>query len=91
MSATYLAVQQQLPPTPTLESFSSANQVGIAQLAVQYCNEVMATPSLQRKMFPGVTFNGSTFPSGTATRLQMTSLRRLVGSGLQAASRPRRR
>src|SRR5271168_1554584 len=33
---TYQAVQQQLPAIPTLESFSSAQQVGIAQLAIQY-------------------------------------------------------
>ena len=40
------AVQQQLPPTPTLESFSSANQVGIAQFAIQYCNEMVNNPTL---------------------------------------------
>jgi hypothetical protein len=64
---TYQSVQQQLPAAPTLESFSSANQVGIAQLAVQYCNQVMLTSSLQQKIFPGVTFNGSTFPAQTGT------------------------
>src|SRR5271169_1262724 len=45
VSATYLAVQQQLPPVATLESFSSANQVGIAQLAIQYCNEMVNNPA----------------------------------------------
>jgi hypothetical protein len=50
-NATYLAVQQQLPPTPTLEGFSSANQVGIAQLAIQYCNVAVNTPALQTKLF----------------------------------------
>ena len=44
VNATYLAVQQQLPPTPTLEGFSSANQVGVAQLAIQYCNVAVNTP-----------------------------------------------
>ncbi len=51
VSATYLAVQQQLPATPTLEAFSSANQVGIAQLAVQYCNTAVNTPALQAQLF----------------------------------------
>src|SRR5205807_2041827 len=55
--ATYRTVQQQLPSDPTLESFSSANQVGIAQLAIQYCNVAVTTPSLQAKLFPGVTFS----------------------------------
>jgi hypothetical protein len=63
---TYQSVQQQLPAAPTLESFSSANQVGIAQLAFQYCSQAMNTASLQQKIFPGVTFNGSTFPAQTS-------------------------
>jgi len=54
-------VQQQLPSVNTLEAFSSANQVGIAQLAVQYCNQMMTTPSLQAKIFPGVPFSATQF------------------------------
>ncbi|MGA2397705.1 MAG: LamG domain-containing protein [Steroidobacteraceae bacterium] len=65
--STYQSVQQQLPAVNTLEAYSSAAQVGVAQLAVQYCNQVMNTPSLQAQVFPGVTFNGSTFSSVTAT------------------------
>ena len=49
VNATYLAVQQQLPANPTLEGFSSANQIGIAQLAIQYCNAVVNSPSLSRR------------------------------------------
>jgi len=66
VTATYQSVQQQLPTVNTLEAFSSANQVGIAQLAVQYCNEMMTTPALQAKIFPGVTFSATQFstPAG---------------------------
>ncbi len=53
VSATYQAVQQQLPATPTLEAFSSANQVGIAQLAVQYCNVMVNNPSYFAKRTAG--------------------------------------
>jgi hypothetical protein len=60
--ATYQAVQQQLPPTPTLEGFSSANQVGIAQLAIQYCNVAANTPSLQTALF-GAPLSASQFTS----------------------------
>lgn len=56
VNATYLSVQQQLPSTSTLESFLAANQVGIAQLAIQYCTTMVNTPSLAAKVFPGVTF-----------------------------------
>ena len=58
--STYQTVQQQLPAVNTLEAYSSANQVGVAQLAVQYCQQVMGTPALQAAMFPGVTFSAST-------------------------------
>jgi hypothetical protein len=61
VSATYLAVQQQLPPIPTLEGFSSSNQVGVAQLAVQYCNEVVNNPTLLAQMLPSVTLSAGLF------------------------------
>jgi hypothetical protein len=59
--ATYQAVQQQLPPISTLESFSSAEQVGIAQIAIQYCNEMVNNPALVSAMFPGVTLSAGLF------------------------------
>jgi len=61
VNQTYLAVQQQLPSAPTVEAFLAANQVGIAQLAIQYCNVMVNTPALQAQMFPGVAFNGTLF------------------------------
>ena len=61
VAVTYKGVQQQLPPIPTLEGFSAANQVGVAQLAIQYCNTMMNTSALRAKIFPGVTFDGSQF------------------------------
>ena len=54
VAATYLAVQQQLPSLPTLEGFSAANQVGVAQLAIQYCNVMVNTPSYAAQVLPGV-------------------------------------
>jgi hypothetical protein len=71
VAATYLLVLQQLPATSMLESFSSANQVGIAQLAVQYCNVAVNTPAYQAALFPGVTFTASLYPAGAG---QVTSL-----------------
>jgi hypothetical protein len=80
---TYQAVQQQLPSTPTLESFSSANQVGIAQLAVQYCNVAITTPALQAKLFPNVTFSASLFSSPTGVNQVASALAaRVLGTNL---------
>ena len=66
VTATYLAVQQQLPSTSTLESFLASNQVGIAQLAIQYCSTMVNTPSLAAQVFPGVSFGPTQFatPAG---------------------------
>ena len=85
VAATYALVQQQLPAVSTLESFSSANQVGIAQLAVQYCNVAVNTPAYQAALFPGVTFSASLYPAGAG---QVSSLlaARVLGAGL--ASQP---
>ena len=63
VNATYLSVQQQLPSTATLESFLASNQVGIAQLAIQYCTTMVSTPSLAAQVFPGVSFGPSLFAS----------------------------
>ncbi|MDP9014862.1 MAG: LamG domain-containing protein [Pseudomonadota bacterium] len=79
--STYQAVQQQLPAVSTLESFSSANQVGIAQLAIQYCNVAVNTPALAAQLLPGVTLNASTYPGG-ANQVSSALAARVLGSGL---------
>jgi hypothetical protein len=79
--ATYQTVQQQLPAVSTLESFSSANQVGIAQLAIQYCNVAVNTPTLAAQLLPGVTLNASTYPGG-ANQVSSALAARVLGSGL---------
>jgi hypothetical protein len=84
-SATYLAVQQQLPPTPTLEGFSSANQVGIAQLAIQYCNVMVNNPTYLAKVLPGVTLSAGLFSSQSGIDSVTGPLAAAVlGSGLHS-------
>jgi hypothetical protein len=86
VAATYLAVQQQLPPLPTLEGFSSAEQVGVAQLAIQYINVMVNTPSYAAQVLPGVTFSGSLFSSPAGVSSVTTALaNRVLGSGLHSA------
>jgi hypothetical protein len=86
VSATYQAVQQQLPATPTLEAFSSANQVGIAQLAIQYCNVMVNNPTYAAKVFPGVTFSAGMFASQAGMDSVTGPLAaRVLGSGLHSA------
>ena len=83
VSATYLAVQQQLPATPTLEGFSSANQVGLAQLAIQYCNVMVNNPTYLTKVLPGVTLSAGLFSSQSGMDSVTGPLAaRVLGSGL---------
>jgi hypothetical protein len=82
VTSTYLAVQQQLPSNPTLEGFSSTNQVGVAQLAIQYCNVMVNTPTLAQQMFPGVNLTAGLF-GGQAGIDSVTGplAAKLVGNG----------
>jgi hypothetical protein len=81
--STYRAVQQQLPSAPTLESFSSANQVGIAQLAVQYCN--VAVTMQPQSLFPGITFGASLFQSPAGVNQVTSALAaRVLGTGINS-------
>jgi hypothetical protein len=68
VNGTYMAVQQQLPANPTLEGFSSSNQIGVAQLAIQYCNVAVNTPALQSQLF-GTPLSATQFktPSGVSS------------------------
>jgi len=85
VAAVYLAVQQQLPATPTLEGFSSANQVGIAQLAIQYCNVMVNNPTYLSKVIPGVTLSAGLFPSQAGMDSVTGPLAaRVLGSGLHS-------
>jgi Concanavalin A-like lectin/glucanases superfamily len=81
VNKTYLAVQQQLPSDPTLEGFSSSNQIGIAQLAIQYCNQAVSTPSLQSKVF-GSTLAANQFTTAGGVSSVTTALaNRVLSSG----------
>jgi hypothetical protein len=86
---TYQSVQQQLPAVSTLEAYSSANQVGVAQLAVQYCNQVMSTPALQTQIFGSVNFNNaSLFNTAGGISSVTTPLANLAVGGGGLSSQP---
>jgi hypothetical protein len=88
VNSTYLAVQQQLPADPTLEGFSSSNQIGIAQLAIQYCNVAVNTPSLQAQLF-GTTLSANQFTSQAGIDTVTKALAsRVLGTGLQSQPDP---
>jgi hypothetical protein len=84
VNTTYQAVQQQLPSDPTLEGFSSSNQIGVAQLAIQYCNVAVNTPSLQTQVF-GSTLSATQFTTPTGISSVTNALAsRVLGTGLHS-------
>jgi Concanavalin A-like lectin/glucanases superfamily len=53
VKATYALVQQQLPSVPTIEGFVASHQVGVAQLAIQYCDSLVES-NQAGMFFPGL-------------------------------------
>lgn len=47
----YTEIQQQLPSLPNLDGFSSANQVGITKLALEYCDAMVEDGILRNNFF----------------------------------------
>lgn len=62
VSAMYERVKQQLPASELVTGFSSAQQIGITQLAIEYCNELVEDP-ISSVYFSGLNLGA---PYGTA-------------------------
>jgi hypothetical protein len=88
---TYLQVQQQLPPVPSIEAFLASHQTGVAQLAIKYCSE-MVNNATYRTGFFGAGLNLATSPAtqfadaAGKNILIVPLLEKAVGTGI--ASQP---
>jgi hypothetical protein len=51
VQSTYDKIEQQLPPVETIDGFVSANQMAIAQLAIQYCDALVEDSGLRNTFF----------------------------------------
>jgi hypothetical protein len=68
VKTTFDRVRQQLPTVENIEAFLASHQVGVAQLAIEYCNSLVENTTLRASYFPG--FNFSAAPAtafGTST------------------------
>ena len=52
VKSTYDTVMQQLPNDPSIETFVSAQQMAVAQMAIQYCSEMVDDTNLRTAFFP---------------------------------------
>jgi hypothetical protein len=86
VAETYLRVREQLPTVENIEGFLSSHQVGAAQLAIEYCNELVDDAGLRAAYFPGFNFGApaATAFDSPAKRAQVTGplTARAVGTGL---------
>jgi hypothetical protein len=83
---TYNRVREQLPTVENIEGFLSSHQVGAAQLAIEYCNELVDDVVLRAAYFPGFNFGVSAVADfdTPAERAQITGplIARAVGTGM---------
>jgi Concanavalin A-like lectin/glucanases superfamily len=56
---TYTKVEQQLPTSTVINGFLASHQMGVTQLAVAYCSELVDSTSLRANFFPGFNFGAS--------------------------------
>ncbi len=61
VQATFQLVKQQLPTVEQIDTFVSAHEIGVAQLAIEYCNALVADSGLRTSYFSG--FNFGAIPS----------------------------
>ncbi len=57
VAATYDTVVQQLPSSENIGGFLSSHQMGVTQLAISYCDQLMESTPLRTALFPALNFN----------------------------------
>ncbi len=56
VAVTYALVKTQLPTVENIEAFSAAHEIGVAQLAIEYCNSLVENAARRTAYFPNVVF-----------------------------------
>ncbi|MFT5450886.1 MAG: hypothetical protein ACI9N9_000366 [Enterobacterales bacterium] len=59
VSSTYQAVRQGLPALTDINTFVSAQQMAVTQLAIEYCNALVNDTVLRQDFFPGFDFSST--------------------------------
>jgi hypothetical protein len=73
INITYQTIKQQLPTTENINGFLASQQVAIAQLAIEYCHQLLNTPSLRDSFFgTDVDFNNAESDQAFDTEFKRT-------------------
>ena len=86
VKATYALVEQQLPTVPTIEGFVASHQVGVAQMAIEYCNSLVES-NQAASFFPGLNLNASPATAFSNMSLLVSPLL-ANGVGINLATQP---
>lgn len=82
---TFELVKQAMPVQPDLGGFISSQQMGVTQLAISYCSDLVEDNSLRASFFPGFDFNENVSTAFNDRSLVVDPLMdRLVGSGIDS-------
>jgi hypothetical protein len=95
VASTFAGLQQSLPSTESIDAFSASNQQALAQLAIEFCHQLVNNPTLSAKFFPGLDYSqpaGTYFASQSNVNLVINPLiakaQIVDGHGVQVASQP---
>lgn len=84
---TYQLVKRQLPSIDNIETFISAQQMGVTQLAIAYCDSAMNDDTLLTQWFPGINFQQDpilTYPIADRTNFTEPLINRLIPLNLSS-------
>jgi cytochrome c553 len=95
VAGTFAGLQQSLPSTESIDAFSASNQQALAQLAIEFCHQLVNNSTLSAKFFPGLDYSqpaGTYFASQVHVNLVINPLiakaQIIDGHGVQVASQP---
>lgn len=88
--ATYTAVKQQLPTLTDIDVFVSSQQMGVTQLAIEYCNALVDDSTARASYFSGFDFNAAANIAFNSTAKRDSILDALIAKtmGANLASQP---
>jgi hypothetical protein len=92
INTTYQTVEQQLPTMPNIQGFLASQQIGIAQLSIQYCSSLVDDPVLEPAFFgPALNLNqtpAQAFGTQAGMDLLITPLINSPAVGANVATQP---
>jgi hypothetical protein len=92
VNTTYQTVEQQLPTMPNIQGFLASQQIGIAQLSIQYCSSLVDDPVLEPAFFgPALNLNqtpAQAFGTQAGMDLLITPLINSPAVGANIATQP---